>query len=94
MDLYNENSSKSFTKNEEKEMQQFLKKKDSEAVWYKFELCLSQAKSLAEGPMYLYDKAKKLGVTNSEGAIASVGLIDIDDLSHMVLQTRLKDGDH
>ena len=27
MDLYNENSSKSFTKNEEKEMQQFLKKK-------------------------------------------------------------------
>ena len=41
MDLYNENSSKSFTKNEEKEMQQFLKKKDSEAVWYKFELSLS-----------------------------------------------------
>lgn len=94
MDFFNENSSKTFAKNEEKEMQQFLKKKDSEAVWYKFELSLSQAKSLVEGPMYLYDKAKKLGVTNSEEAIASVGLIDIDDLSHMVLQTRLKDGDH
>lgn len=59
MDFFNENSFKSFNENEEKEMQQFLKKKDSEAVWYKFELSLSHAQSLAEGPMYLYDKAKK-----------------------------------